>query len=185
MTDLVQEYQSARQTKAARRAAKSSRYFTGTVSGVDGAGFATVVTPTAEIVCVVPDGLTVAVDDPVRVRVQGCDYLVAAVLVEPVVVAPERTDFTTSSPVGAGWYLLRTDGYREVYYGSTGNLAASTVMDVVNPLPEAFRPERITPIAAASGTSPRAAYSEIGTDGRWRLYNGQTSATTVYAHGIY
>ena len=101
MTDLVQEYQSARQTKAARRAAKSSRYFTGTVSGVDGAGFATVTTPTAEIACVVPDGLAVSDGDTVRVRVQGCDYRIESLAIAPNDSLEYATDSNQSISSGA------------------------------------------------------------------------------------
>lgn len=81
MSDLVQEYQNARAAKTAQRAAKPSRRYTGRVTGVDaGAHLATVVTATTEVVCVLPAGLATAVDDLVRVRVRGGDYVIEQVL---------------------------------------------------------------------------------------------------------
>ena len=159
MTDLVQEYQNARQAKVARRAAKSSRYFTGTVSGVDGAGYASVVTPTAEIACVIPDGLVVAPGDSVRVRVQGCDYLITSVLGEDV-VSTDAGSVSGSGDAGPGGYEKRANGRLTcwVRVRITPVPDANTSRTWTFPVPFTTIPT-VTVTASTSATAVKGAFS--------------------------
>lgn len=178
MNDAQRE---GRDEKAARRAQKTVTFYNGTVTELVDATHCKVEFAGMVVKCNITFGITVSEKQKVRVRAIGGDYLVEAVLSSGY----ELVEFTTTSPAGAGWYELQPDGrHVEVYYASTDSVPATTAVDIIY-LPAELWPPNNVPIPAVSGTSPRQASSEINPNGRWRVYNGQTSATTVFVHGSY
>lgn len=103
-----------------------------------------------------------------------------------LVATDTPTTFTTSTPVGSGWYRFLLGGALvEFYFISTGNVSSATTVTLDVTLPAAYRPTDKTALGAASSTTTKLAAAVVDSAGAVTYYNGHSSSAVAYIHGIY
>jgi len=100
--------------------------------------------------------------------------------------ADSPTTFTTTTPVGTGWYRFLMGGEEvEFHFLSTGNVSSATTVTLDFTIPATYRPAEKTAIGAASSTTTKLGACVIDDAGVITYYNGHSSSAVAYAHGKY
>ena len=95
-------------------------------------------------------------------------------------------NFTTTTPVGTGWYRKLLGGTLvQMHWESTGTVAATTSVAPDATLPAGYRPAARTALSVVSGTSTRSGAAAIGADGNFGVYNSDSTARPMIVDGIF